>query len=106
MKDEWGNNIFIAECKWWKGQSVLHSTINQLFDNYITWRDTKSAILFFVNNKNFKSVLSKVEAEVKKHNYYIKHIRISDSTNFRFEFRQKEDKGNIVCLEMMFFHFV
>jgi hypothetical protein len=41
-----GKNIFIAECKIWHGQKALKSTIDQLLD-YLSWRDTKVAILVF-----------------------------------------------------------
>ena len=41
------DNVFISECKFWKGPKMLENTIDQLL-NYITWRDTKSAIFIRV----------------------------------------------------------
>jgi len=41
-----GKNIFIAECKFWKGPESLKKAIDQLLD-YTTWRDTKTAIVVF-----------------------------------------------------------
>jgi hypothetical protein len=105
LKDDKGNNIFIAECKWWTGAAGFHSTINQLFDNYITWRDNKVAILFFVDNKDFSNVLRQIEAEAKLHPYYLHFIDINDNSNFKFIFRQKDDANNKVQVEIMFFHF-
>jgi hypothetical protein len=105
LKDDKGNNLFIAECKWWSGPSVLHSTINQLFDNYVTWRDTKLAIMFFVDNIGFTEVLNQIEAETKNHKYYIKFNGRNNKSNFSFTFRQKDDKKNEVKLEIMFFHY-
>ncbi|MBX9891360.1 MAG: hypothetical protein K2Y12_03450 [Chitinophagaceae bacterium] len=106
LKDDKGNNLFIAECKWWKGASVFHSTIYQLFDNYITWRDTKVAIIFFVNNKDFSSVLGQIEAEAKEHQYYVQYLGVKDMSSFSFLFRQKDDINNKVQVEIMLFHFL
>ncbi|WKL47954.1 hypothetical protein Q1W71_23775 [Flavobacterium pectinovorum] len=105
VKDDKGNNIFIAECKWWKGAGIFHSTINQLFDNYITWRDTKVAIIFFVENKDFTSVLEQINQEAAKHAYFVEYISTTDNSNFSFIFRQKDDLKNKVQVEIMFFHF-
>jgi hypothetical protein len=49
-------NIFIAECKFWKGEKVFLETINQLL-GYTCWRDTKTAILVFNRNKKFSEVV-------------------------------------------------
>lgn len=47
-----GKNIFIAECKFWKGEKAFLETISQLL-GYASWRDTKTAILIFNRNKQF-----------------------------------------------------
>jgi hypothetical protein len=38
---------FVAECKFWGGEKVFHKTIDQLL-NYLTWRDSKTAVIIFV----------------------------------------------------------
>ncbi|MGH7938098.1 MAG: hypothetical protein ACREFG_06300, partial [Chthoniobacterales bacterium] len=48
LKYQDGSNLFVAECKWWSGESDFTEAINQLFDRYITWRDSKVALLVFV----------------------------------------------------------
>jgi hypothetical protein len=105
LKDDQGNNIFIAECKWWKGPGVFHSTISQLFDNYVTWRDTKLAILFFVPNKDFSNVLDQIEREAAQHAYFVRFISRRDDSRYSFVFRQKDDANHEVKLEIMLFHF-
>jgi hypothetical protein len=105
LKDDKGNNLFIAECKWWTGPVGFHSTINQLFDNYVTWRDTKLALLFFVDNIGFTEVLNQIETESKNHKYYVKYKGVNNKSNFSFIFRQKDDEKNEVNLEILFFHF-
>jgi hypothetical protein len=43
-------NIFIGECKIWRGPKYLNEAIDQLL-SYLTWRDTKTAIIIFNRNK-------------------------------------------------------
>jgi hypothetical protein len=54
-----GRNLFIAECKFWKGPASLTKAIDQLL-GYLSWRDTKTAIILFNQTKNFSSVLKQV----------------------------------------------
>jgi hypothetical protein len=37
-------NVYIAECKFWKGEKTLLATLDQLL-SYLSWRDTKAALL-------------------------------------------------------------
>ena len=56
---EKNKNIFISECKIWKGEKVLLDTIDQLL-GYVSWRDTKTAILVFNKSKDFTSIVKQV----------------------------------------------
>jgi hypothetical protein len=47
IRDE-GRNVFIAECKFWAGEKQFLETIDQLL-SYLSWRDTKTAVLIFKN---------------------------------------------------------
>ena len=38
-----GKNIFIAECKFWRGEKQFVGTVDQIL-SYLSWRDTKAAI--------------------------------------------------------------
>jgi len=51
-----GSNVFIGECKFWHGKKGFLDTISQLL-RYLTWRDSKAAIIMFVSNKDFSSVI-------------------------------------------------
>ena len=63
-----GSNVFIGECKVWKGEKQLYATIDQLL-SYSTWRDTKAAIIFFffVRNKSITSVLEAIHSKIAHH---------------------------------------
>ena len=97
-------NLFVAECKFWSGAVGLHEAISQLFDRYLTWRDSKTALLLFVQNKNFSNVLSAIKTEVPKHAYFKNHIGDRSESSFTYIFRLPQDKDKDVKLEIMAFH--
>jgi hypothetical protein len=50
---------FVAECKMWTGEKEVAPAIAQL-DSYLTWRDCKTALIYFVRRKDFLSVANKM----------------------------------------------
>lgn len=56
---EGNKNVFIAECKFWRGQKVFTDAINQLL-GYLTWRDSKCALLIFNKTKDSSAVRQKM----------------------------------------------
>lgn len=100
-----GSNLFVGECKFWHGASELHKAINQLFDLYLTWRDSKAAIILFVTNKDFTKTLQIVESELKKHEYFQEFKGKKGDSSFSFLFRMPHDAKKIVYLEVMLFNF-
>ena len=57
------SNLFVAECKFWYGNAEYQKSISQLFDRYLTWRDSKVALIFFVKNKEFSNVLKTITSQ-------------------------------------------
>jgi len=94
-------NIFIAECKFWTGEKGLIDTVDQLL-GYLTWRDTKTAIILFNRNKNFSNVVSLIPDVIKTHNNYKKTIEVKD-TICKFVFRQKNDSNREIKITTMAF---
>lgn len=99
-----GRNVFIAECKFWKGEQAFLETIDQLVDRYVSWRDTKTAILVFNRNQNFSDVLSTVETATPKHPKYKRTEGKSDETIFHYVFQQSEDANRELQLAVMVFN--
>lgn len=99
------SNLFVAECKFWKGASEFHKAIDQLFDRYLTWRDSKVALIFFVNNKDFTNVLESVKTESTKHNYFKKNNGSNGESSFSYLYKLPNDEDKIVFLEIILFHF-
>jgi hypothetical protein len=100
-----GTNLFVAECKYWKGESGFLETVNQLFDRYLTWRDSKTALIFFVTNKEFSKVLATIRDAVKKHPYFLRETGNHGESSFSYIFRFPTDEGKHVYTEVMAFHF-
>ena len=97
-----GRNIFIAECKFWKGPQALKETIDQLL-GYTSWRDTKTAILLFNRNKNLSVVLAKVPETMAQHSNFERQVEYANETGFRFIFRQKNDGNRRVMITVLVF---
>ena len=57
-----GKNVFVGECKFWSGIKAFHDSINQIL-GYLTWRDSKAAIVCFVKNREINPVLQQVLAD-------------------------------------------
>jgi hypothetical protein len=100
-----GTNVFVAECKVWKGASEFLAGINQLFERYLTWRDSQAAVMFFVPNKNFSGVLQSAKVEIKKHPLFVKETGSNGESSFSYQFKLSEEDDRKVALEAIFFHF-
>jgi hypothetical protein len=61
-----GRNVFIAECKVWHGPQAFHETVDQLL-GYLSWRDSKTAILLFVRDVKISTVVSQIPTLLQKH---------------------------------------
>lgn len=100
-----GSNLFVAECKFWHGASEFLAAISQLFDLYLTWRDSKAALLMFVKNKDFSNVLNTIKNEAKGHSLYIKEVGNRGDSSFSYIFCLPQDKQKQVHFEIMAFHY-
>jgi len=94
-------NIFIAECKFWKGKAKYLETIDQIL-NYSSWRDTKVAILVFNRNKNLSSVIEQIKEATCEHSNFKKVSRLDD-TKLQYIFSQKDDPNREMKITVMVF---
>jgi hypothetical protein len=95
-------NVFIAECKYWTGPKSLTDAIDQLF-GYLTWRDSKAAVLVFNRNKDFTRMIGEAEKALKGHPQYGKPIATSRATSFRARMIRPDDKNREIDLVVMLF---
>ena len=97
-----GRNIFIAECKYWAGKKKLMDTIDQLL-GYVSWRDTKVAIVIFNRNKNFSRVLEVIPDTVKTHSNFKKELKPETDSQFRYLFGHRDDINREMVLTILAF---
>jgi hypothetical protein len=97
-----GKNVFIAECKFWKGEKAFLATLDQLL-SYLSWRDTKTAVLVFNRNADFTAVLLKMAETVPRHPNFKRDLGKSGETTFRYVFAQPNDANREIHLTVMAF---
>ena len=97
------SNVFLAECKFWKGQAQYLETISQLL-SYLTWRDSKAAVIMFVKNKEMSSVLESVRQVTPQHSNYLGFVNEQDTSWFNYRFHINDDPNREVKLAIMLYH--
>ena len=95
-------NVFIAECKFWKGPKQYLETIDQLI-GYKAWRDTKTAILIFNRTTAMSTILEKVEATTKEHKNFKRSVDWKHETGFRYVFHHDGDANREFVLTVLIF---
>lgn len=99
-----GSNIFVAECKFWRGQKSFLSALDQLL-NYLTHRDSKTALIVFVDQKEFTSVLTTIKTEITNHPHYLRLASTTYADSLNYEFSLPQDSKKVIQIEVMLFHF-
>ncbi len=97
-----GRNVFIAECKFWKGPRELCRAIDQLL-SYLSWRDTKAAVVVFNRNVGFSETLAAIQQTTSMHAHCKRIIGSTGETSFRYVFGQPTDANREILLTVMVF---
>lgn len=98
-----GQNLFIAECKFWSGAKGFSEAIDQLF-GYGGWRDTKLAVVIFVREKGLTAIIGKARAALKEHPQFIEELAGEDETELRARMHWAGDDQRHVHLAVRFIH--
>jgi hypothetical protein len=107
VQDEAGNNIFIAECKLWKGPTKVKEGLDQLLERYVTWRDEKVALVIF--NKDtlaFSEVIKKAVQEMSEHPNCMQFVGERTPTSFSYIFNRSDDEDRQIKLELVLFNYL
>ncbi|MGL5827777.1 MAG: hypothetical protein ACRCYU_23665 [Nocardioides sp.] len=59
-------NAFIAECKIWRGAKSVANALDQLL-RYLVWRDSKAALIIFIETKNPAKTVENLHAAIEEH---------------------------------------
>ena len=100
---EGDRNVFIAECKFWKGPKGFNEAIDQLL-GYTTWRDSKTAILVFNRGTDTSTVLTGIDATVKAHANFKRAVNWPHESGFRYVLHSKGDTNRELILTVLVFH--
>lgn len=97
-----GKVVFIAECKFWGGPKSLADAIDQLL-SYLSWHDTKAAVIVFHRGRNLTMVLEKVRAEIRSNRAFVKDSPFASAIGHRAILRHPEDEARQVTLTIIAF---
>jgi len=100
---EGDRNVFIAECKFWKGPKAFGEAIDQLL-GYATWRDGKAAILVFNRGVDVSTVLTGIDGVAKAHANYKRAVDWPHESGFRYVFHSHGDNNRELILTVLVFH--
>ncbi len=98
------SNVFVAECKFWRGAKHFRTAIDQAL-GYLTWRDSKVAVLCFIRNKQIEPVLDKIQMTAKQHPCFVKYKGKVEDGWFSFDFHLPEDPTRGISLNILCSHF-
>jgi hypothetical protein len=96
-------NVFIAECKFWKGPKAFGEAVEQLL-GYATWRDSKTAILVFNRGTETSTVLAGIDAAVKGHTNFKRAVNWPHESGFRYVLHANGDKNRELIVTVLVFH--
>lgn len=100
---EGDRNVFIAECKFWKGPKAFGDAIDQLL-GYATWRDGKAAILVFNRGVETSTVLAGIDSVTKAHSNFKRSADWPHESGFRYVLHCNDDKNRELILTVLVFH--
>jgi hypothetical protein len=97
-----GKNIFIAECKFWRGSESLREAIDQLL-GYASWRDTKTALVIFNRDRQLSTVLPKIAEAFRSHPNLKRQLNYDSETGFRFVLHHRDDRDRELIVTLLVF---
>ncbi|HUT85489.1 MAG TPA: hypothetical protein VMW66_01475 [Elusimicrobiales bacterium] len=97
-----GKNVFVGECRFWKGIKSLKDDIEHLF-KYVTWHDTKTAIIMLNKQKNTPAVLEKIPLIMKEFANFVEELPSEKEGRFEFVMSHPADKQKKILLTLVIF---
>lgn len=97
-------NVFIAECKFWRGPKGFSDAVDQLL-GYLTWRDSKCALLIFNKTKDSSAIRDKIHSVMEGRPEHRKTITHDPEGDSRYVFVKESDPGREVVVTVQLFDF-
>jgi hypothetical protein len=95
-------NIFIAECKFWRGPKGFSEAVDQLL-SYLSWRDSKCALLIFNKNKDSSSVRDRMHEVMNNREEHRKTLFNNNDGDSRYIFVKTDDPGKEITITTQLF---
>lgn len=92
---------FVAECKMWKGKNAVSKAIEQL-NSYLTWRDCKTALIYFVRRANFMEILESARTALEEDENIRKIVDV-DKNEFDCSYISESKPGQLIKIRVMLF---
>lgn len=90
-------NVFIAECKFWHGSKAFDEAVDQLL-SYLTWRDSKCALLVFNRTKDSSAVREKMHQVISARSECRKVVIHGSDGDSRYVFVKNSDPGKEIII--------
>ena len=90
-------NIFIAECKFWRGQKAFNEAVDQLL-SYLSWRDTKCALLVFNKTKDSATVRQKMHEVMNERPEHRRTVSCDPNGDAMYIFVKGSDPGREIII--------
>jgi hypothetical protein len=95
-------NVFIAECKWWRGAKSFEAALEQLF-SYAAWDDARLALIIFVDQQDFSIPIKRGFEVLRNHPRFRAEVS-EDGCEIRVKMHWPGDIERLVTLHVMFIH--
>jgi hypothetical protein len=97
-------NVFIGECKILRHntgvETVVAGALDQLF-SYLTWRDTKAALLLLIRDMDVPAVVSRACREIERHPNYTQTGKATTGERYDFVMHAAADKSREIRLAVL-----
>lgn len=100
--EEKNRAAFVAECKMWTGEKQVAEALVQL-DGYTTWRDCKTALIYFVRRKDFVAVLDKMKVLLPRMSV-IRNVKVFDKNEFQCSMISASNPGRLTDVRVLLFN--
>lgn len=90
-------NVFIAECKFWRGLKGFNDAIDQLL-GYLSWRDSKCALLVFNKTKDSSAVSQKMHEVMESRSQHRKTVFHRPDGDSRYVLIKASDPGREISV--------
>lgn len=95
-------NVFIAECKFWRGRKAFSEAVDQLL-GYLSWRDSKCALLIFNKNRDSSTVRQRMHEVMEKRPEHRKTVKHDLDGGSRYIFVKESDPGREIIITTQLF---